>query len=434
VVEGAGKTFQVGADQRSLTVTGLTNGETYQFTVHAVNKKGDGPSRTSNSVKPTSEVPDAPTAVTAEAKPDGTVAVTWTAANGQGLAIDRYTVTAISEGGSAPVGDSTKTSFTVPAGQLEYGQQYAFTVTSVNEHGAGSKPSPVSASVVPFTVPDKPLNVDANTDGGQAGAIKVAWQAPADNGRAITKYVVTAAGKSTDVTGATTVTLTDLGSGANVPVEVRAVNEAGQGEPATATASTVAKPRITVTGTDPVWNAVTVALNVDKGGASSADCKLTASGGGGSASGSCSSLKSGSLDPGTAYTFTIEASNVAGSVSAQVKATTADLYGTAACQDQDTTDPATSTYCDKDRKGRNGDEIFSVTNQDDDKQVGWAKPGTKLQAYCKKSGDEIDSYIYNSHKKSTWWIRVDYSGKNYIPWAWLDFPDDSATLNALQTC
>lgn len=432
VVEGAGKTFQVGADQRSLAVTGLTNGETYQFAVHAVNKKGDGPARTSNSVRPTSEVPDAPTAVTAVAKPDGTVDVSWPEANGQGLAISRYTVTAVSEGGSAPVGDSTKTSLTVPAGQLEYGKQYAFTVTAVNEHGAGSKASPVSATVVPFTTPGQPVNLDAGTDGSQAGAIKVAWQAAPDNGRPITKYVVVAGGKSTDVTGATATTLTGFDAGASVQVEVRAVNEAGPGQPATATASTVSKPRITVTGTNPAWNKATVSFTTDNGGASSTSCKMT--GGGGSASGSCSSLTIDSLKPGSDYSFTITASNVAGSVTADAKTTTDDLYGTAACKDQDTTDPATSTYCDKDVAGRNGDEIFSVTAQDNNKQVGWAKPGTKLKAYCKKSGETIDSYIYNDHKKSSWWIQVAYSGKNYIPWAWLNFADDQATLNALPGC
>lgn len=435
VVEGAGKTFQVGADQRSLVVTGLTNGETYQFAVHAVNKKGDGPSKTSNSVRPTSEVPDAPTAVTAEAKPDGSVDVTWPEANGQGLAISRYTVTAISEGGSAPIGDSTKTSLSIAAGQLEYGKQYAFTVTAVNEHGAGSKASPVSASVVPFTTPGKPLNVDANTDGSQSGAVEVAWQAPPDNGRPISKYTVVAGGKSADVTDGTTTTLTGLQAGSSVQVEVRAVNEAGPGEVATATASTVAPPRITVTGSSTTWNSATVSLNVDKGGASSVSCRLTASGGGGAASDSCSSLKSGSLKQKTKYTFTISATNVAGTTTAKATATTTVLNGIAACDDKDTTDPATSTYCDRDKPdARNGDEIFSVAAQDNDKQVGWAKPGRTLQAYCKKSGTEIDSYIYNDHKKSKWWIQVNYSGKNYIPWAWLNFDDDAATLSALPSC
>ena len=65
VVEGAGQTSQVGANQRAVEITGLTNGETYRFSVHAVNAKGDGPARRSNPVTPTSEVPDPPTEVTA---------------------------------------------------------------------------------------------------------------------------------------------------------------------------------------------------------------------------------------------------------------------------------------------------------------------------------------------------------------------------------
>ena len=55
---------------------------------------------------PTRDVPDPPTDVKAEAKPDGTVEVTWTAANGQGRKIIRYEVTAVSGGAGAPVGAS----------------------------------------------------------------------------------------------------------------------------------------------------------------------------------------------------------------------------------------------------------------------------------------------------------------------------------------
>jgi hypothetical protein len=60
---------------------------------------------------PTRRRPRPPTA-----KPDGTVVVSWPAANGQGLDIRRYAVTAISDGSSAPVGDATGTSLTVRAG------------------------------------------------------------------------------------------------------------------------------------------------------------------------------------------------------------------------------------------------------------------------------------------------------------------------------
>ena len=429
VVAGAGRTFQVGADQRALTVTGLTNGETYEFAVQAVNKKGAGPARTSNAVKPTAEVPDAPAAVTAEAKPDGTVVVSWPPANGQGLEIRRYTVTAIAEGGSAPIGDATEASLTIPAGQLEYGKQYAFTVVSVNERGAGSKASPVSGSVVPFTRPGRPEGVDAATVGDQAGAIAVSWQPAADNGRPVTRYVVAAGGRSTDVEGGTSATLTGFESGANVAVEVRAVNEAGEGEPGTATARTVAAPRVTITGVDPTFNTAAVSFNVDAGGGT-ATCSVATSGGGGNASGSCSRLTVKGLKPSTDYTFTVTAKNAAGSVEARTTKSTDALYGTATCNNGEKGD--TATYCDKDVDGRNGNEIFKGTSQQG-KQVGWAKPGTRLQAYCKESGDEVYAYIYNKDKRSTWWIQVNYEGKNYIPWAWLNL-DGGDDLNDLPTC
>src|SRR5262249_53175540 len=71
VVEGDGQSHQVGATQRSLDVTGLTNGQQYRFTVYAVNAKGAGPKRAANPVVPTSAVPDPPVSVTATENADG---------------------------------------------------------------------------------------------------------------------------------------------------------------------------------------------------------------------------------------------------------------------------------------------------------------------------------------------------------------------------
>ncbi|MEV7624067.1 fibronectin type III domain-containing protein [Actinoplanes sp. NPDC089786] len=429
VVTGAGKTFQVGADQRSLNVTGLTNGETYRFEVHAVNKKGDGPSKTSNAVRPTSEVPDAPTAATAVAKPDGTVAVSWPAANGQGLEIERYAVTAISEGGSAPVGESSSAELTVKAGELEYGKQYAFTVVAVNERGAGSKASPVSNSVVPYAKPEAPENVEATTVGDQKGAIRATWTPAAENGRPITKYVVTAAGRSVDVTDGNAVTMTGFGDGETVRVEVRAVNEAGESAPGSATARTVAMPQVTITGASSTFNSGTVTFSVNAGGGT-ATCKAKTDKGG-TADGSCSSLRITGLKPSTTYTFTVSATNKAGTATKDKKIVTANIYGVATCKNGE--DGDTATYCDKDVDGRNGNETFSVTRQDDNNKTGWARPGTRLQAYCKKSGEEVFAYIYNKNKRSTWWVKISSGSNNYIPWAWLNL-DGGDNINNLPTC
>jgi hypothetical protein len=399
-----------------------------------VNKKGDGPSRSSNPVKPTSEVPDPPGAPNAVAKPDGTVVVSWPAANGQGLKIDKYLVTAVSDGASAPVGAADGTSLTIKNGELEYGKQYAFTVVAINEHGAGSKASPISETVVPFTKPGRPEGVDATTVGNQAGAIAVSWTAPPENGRAITKYLVTADGKSVEAAaGATTATLTGFGDGQTVAVQVKAVNEAGESEAATATARTVAPPTVTITGTSTTFNTATVTFSVDAGGGT-ATCSVASSGGGGEASGSCSSLKVTGLMPSTKYTLTVTAKNAAGTATKTAAPTTEKLSGTATCINGARGD--TAHYCDPDNdvNSRNGNEIFSVPRQDNPKQVGRAANGETLNALCKIVGEDVDSYIYNNHKRSTWWIRIDYhGGKPYIPWAWLNL-DGGDNVNDLPTC
>jgi hypothetical protein len=440
VVTGAGKTFQVGANQRSLEVTGLVNGQTYSFDVHAVNKKGDGPSKTSNPVRPTSEVPDPPGPPAATAKADGTVAVTWPAANGQGLKIDKYTVTAISDGTNAPVGTVDGTSLTVKSGDLEYGTQYAFSVVAINEHGAGSKTSAISNTVVPFTKPGKVENLDAATVATQAGAIKVTWTAPPENGRPITKYVVSAGGRSMDVTGgATSATLTGLGNGQSVQVQVTAVNEAGSSVPATKTAKTVAAPKVTITGGSSTYNSATVTFTVDAGGGA-ANCSMNTNGK--TYTGSCSSLTATGLKPSQAsYKLTVTAKNAAGTVTGSKTLTTQNLFGIASCTDnKDSSDPDQQVYCDKDRPGRNGNEVFNKPDQSST-QVGWIDPkgaSTRKLVYCKKSGDDVNAYVYNhfkngKQKDSPWWLLIDYKGKNYIPYAWLNLENDDA-IDAVATC
>ncbi|MFG3558312.1 fibronectin type III domain-containing protein [Micromonospora sp. NPDC047557] len=429
VVQGAGQRLEVGANQRSVEVKGLTNGETYRFAVHAVNAKGDGPARSSNPVTPTAAVPDPPASVTAQERPDGTVVVKWPAANGQGNKIAKYAVTATSAGTNAPAGESTKTELVVPAGELEFGTQYAFTVVAVNDKGAGSAASPVSNTVVPFAAPGRPLDLQAGTVADQPGAVTVQWSPAEANGRAVTKYLVDVGGKTSEVTETRT-TVTGLGNGQNVTVKVKAVNEAGPGPEATATARTVAAPRVTVTGSSATATSATVTFTVDAGGGR-ATCSLSTSGEPAKA-GACSSITMTGLTPGTAYTFTVTASNAAGKGTDQKAESTEPLYGIATCRNGASGPEA--SYCTREIPGeRNGNEIFEVTRQDNDRQAGWVANGTRLKAYCKKSGEEVYAYIYNNDKRSTWWVQVEYSGKNYIPWAWLNL-EGGDNINVLPTC
>jgi hypothetical protein len=180
VVIGAGQTITVGAKQRSATFKGLTNGKSYQFTVHAVNSVGAGPKAATRPVVPTADVPAAPTSVTATANPNGTVSVKWPAANGLGRKIVRYTVTSITDGAQAPVGDVTKTSMTIAAGSLPYGSQVAFTVVAVNDKGAGSDLLRQQHRVPFNTRAHRRLSAAAVTD--QKGTVRVTRQAAPSNG------------------------------------------------------------------------------------------------------------------------------------------------------------------------------------------------------------------------------------------------------------
>lgn len=130
-----------------LTVTGLTNGTSYAFTVVATNAEGDSlPSDRSNRVTPAT-VPDAPTIGTATAG-DTTASVAFTPpANNGGSAITGYTAT------STPSSiTGTGPSSPIAVSGLSNGTAYTFTVHATNAVG-NSAESAASNSVTPSLTP-----------------------------------------------------------------------------------------------------------------------------------------------------------------------------------------------------------------------------------------------------------------------------------------
>jgi hypothetical protein len=127
-----------------ITVTGLTNGTAYTFTVTATNSAGTGAaSGASGSVTPVAVAPGAPTAVTAVAgDTKATVSFTAPASNG-GATITGYTVT--SSPGSIT---ATGTASPITVTGLTNGTPYTFTVIATNSTGPGAASS-ASGSVTP---------------------------------------------------------------------------------------------------------------------------------------------------------------------------------------------------------------------------------------------------------------------------------------------
>jgi hypothetical protein len=302
----------------SCTVTGLTNGTPYTFTVTATNAVGPGPaSAPSNSVTPSGPVtvPGAPTGVSATPG-DGQADVSWTAPSADGgSAITGYTAT------SSP-GDVTcaTAGLSCIVSGLTNGTPYTFTVTATNAAGPGpaSAPSNSVTPSAPATVPGAPTGVSATPGNAQA---HVSWTAPSsDGGSAITGYTATSSPDNlTCATAGLSCTVSGLTDGTPYTFTVTATNAVGPG-PASAPSNSVTPAGPTVPGAPTGVSATPgnaqahvswTAPSSDGGSAitgytaTSSPDNLTC------ATAGLSCTVSGLTD-GTPYTFTVTATNAVG--------------------------------------------------------------------------------------------------------------------------
>jgi len=134
-----------------ITVTGLTNGTTYTFTVTATNSYGTSASSSASNSATPSTTPSAPTIGTATVVNGSTATVTFTAsASNGGAAITSYT--AVSSPGSITGTLSQSGSGTITVSGLTSGTAYTFTVYATNAAGNSSSSS-ASNSITPVTPP-----------------------------------------------------------------------------------------------------------------------------------------------------------------------------------------------------------------------------------------------------------------------------------------
>jgi hypothetical protein len=144
----------------SATITGLTNGATYTFTVSATNAVGTGPASTpSNAVTPSvPTAPAAPTEVTATPG-NASATVSWSAPAADGSPITSYTVTpyigTVAQPATTIAGAPPATSATITG--LTNGSTYTFTVTATNAVGTG--PASVASGAVTPTATTSPAFV-----------------------------------------------------------------------------------------------------------------------------------------------------------------------------------------------------------------------------------------------------------------------------------
>lgn len=230
----------------SLTMTGLSNGTTYTFTVSAVNRAGAGtPSAASNRV--TVGTPAAPTA--AHAAPGvattstGALKVSYTAGVSNGSTVTKFTATCTSSnGGVLKTGvhfGATATPIVVAG--LSTKRSYTCSVRETNSRGTGAASVPTAAVIV--GAPAAPVAVHAVKVA--SGQLKVTFTAPAANGAAITSYTVTCRSSNAGVTKTKTgaagpLTVIGLTAGKTYACTVKATNSRGTGPSSSPSAAVVA--------------------------------------------------------------------------------------------------------------------------------------------------------------------------------------------------
>ncbi|HEV3232011.1 MAG TPA: fibronectin type III domain-containing protein, partial [Candidatus Dormibacteraeota bacterium] len=244
--------IQTGGTATSFTVTGLTNGTPYTFTVAAQNGAGTSPPSAPSAAVTPDLAPNPPGTPSPTAGSSSDVSLTWSAPSPNGgTALTAYVVTPYLQGiAQAPVNTgSTSTTYDVTG--LTCGAQYTFTVAARNTlTGAASAQS---TAATPNCVPGQ-----VGTPGAAAGVNRdatVTWSTPtANGGTAITGYKITprlngSAQAPVSVPVGNTFTLTGLTCGGSYTFTVAAQNAAGAGAASPASAAVVPNCTPNVPGT-----------------------------------------------------------------------------------------------------------------------------------------------------------------------------------------
>jgi Fibronectin type III domain len=324
-----------GATGSPTVINNLAPGQTYTFTVTATSEAGEGAhSAPSNSVV-AFRVPLAPTVTSATpGNGSATVAFNQNASDKKlGNPVTSYTVTArlgvnVTSGPGITV---TGAGSPITITGLTNGQNYTVTVFATNAGGSG--PESAGKVVFPQSVPGAPTNVTATNAtpvGATTGMVNLTFNAPANTGgRPIRSYTAVSSPGGISVTaGAVTgsstgsIQVTGLTIGTSYTFTVFATTQTGNG-PASDPSNSVtpspggipSPPLVPGASTLDQASFVSCLPPSNDGGSPIVSYTVTSSPGGITASGpSCPILVEGLTD-GTAYTFTVTATNADGGTS-----------------------------------------------------------------------------------------------------------------------
>ncbi|MCW2684917.1 MAG: Peptidase and in kexin sedolisin [Blastococcus sp.] len=197
------------------------------------------------------------------------------------------------------------------------GESRTYAVAVVDRWGQAGPAASVSVTPSGATAPGAPGSLSGTAGNG---SVTVSWVAAAANGSPVTRYTATAypGGVTATTAGATTATITGLGNGSAYEVVVTATNSVGTGpasEPVTLSPAGAGVPGVpsSVVATRGDGRATVSWAPAPDNGSGVTGYRVTAFPGGATATttGATSATVTG-LTNGTAYTFTVTATNSVG--------------------------------------------------------------------------------------------------------------------------
>ena len=272
--------------------------------------------------------PNPPSSVTATATGSTSADVSFNTASSMGSPVSYYTATSSPGGLTGTLSQST--GGTINISGLTPGTTYTFTVTasSIYATSSPSVPSNAITTTSPTTVPGAPTSVTATSTG--ATTANVSFTAPAsDGGATITSYTATSSPGGITGTisqaGSGTIAMTGLTAGTSYTFTVTATNSAGTGSASSASNSitTVGAPSAptSVVATATGKRSATVSFGAPASNNGSAVTSYTAISTPGGVTKTLTQATGGTftfdaLQPGTAYTFAVTATNAIGTSAA----------------------------------------------------------------------------------------------------------------------
>jgi uncharacterized repeat protein (TIGR02543 family) len=309
-VSPTGDTFTVSSSPA--TITGLTNGGAYTFTVAAINVVGTSSFSTASASATPAAAPGAPTNLQVLAGDTSTTVSLSAPADDGGSPITSYLITASNGATCTAIAPATSCKIT----GLTNGTSYTFTAQAINAIGTGVA-SATSPAAVPAGLPTAPTSISATIGDSQA---TITFAGATNNGSAITNYTVIAEpGGFTGTSSSSPVTVLGLTNGVAYTFRVLATNGVGSSDSSTvsvtATPATAPGAPTSVSASGGNGSAtVSFVAPTNNGGAAITSYTVTAAPGGATCvvPASSTSCEVTGLANGVTYSFTAVATNGAG--------------------------------------------------------------------------------------------------------------------------